>query len=54
MIIKTIPTVTGTLCLITKGTNVFIEKISRSPSFQEVQKIVMDCTAHVLRRPLSI
>ena len=40
--------------LIKKGTNAFIEKIPGSPSLHEVQKIVFNSTAHVLRRVLSL
>jgi len=50
----TIPVVVGALGLIKKGTNVFIEKILGSPSLQAVQKIVLNSTAHVLRRALSL
>jgi len=50
----TIPVVVGALGLIKKGTNAFIEKIPGSPSLQEVQKIVLNSTAHVLRRALSL
>ena len=51
---KTIPVVVGALGLIRKCTNAFIEKIPGSPSHQEVQKIVLNSTAHVLRRALSL
>ena len=50
----TIPVVVGALGLIKKGTNAFIERIPGSPSFQEVQKIVLNSTAHVLGRALSL
>ena len=50
----TIPVVVGALGLIKKGTNAFIEKIPGSPSLQEVQKVVLNSTAHVLRRALSL
>ena len=50
----TIAVVVGVLGLIKKGTNAFIEKIPGSPSLQEVQKIVLNSTAHVLRRALSL
>ena len=51
---KTIPVVVGALGLIKKGTTAFIEKTPGSPSLQEVQKIVLNSTAHVLRRALSL
>jgi len=50
----TIPVVVGALGLIKKGTNAFIEKIPGSPSLQEVQTVVLNSTAHVLRRALSL
>jgi len=50
----TIPVVVGALGLIKKGTNAFIEKIPGSSSLHEVQKIVLNSTAHVLRRALSL
>lgn len=50
---KTIPVVVGALGLIKKGTNQFLEKIPGNPSLYEVQKIVLNSTAHLLRRALS-
>ena len=52
---KTIRVVVGTLGLIKKGTNAFIEKVPGSPSLQEVQKIVLNSTTLIvmLRRALS-
>ena len=47
---KTIPVVVGALGLIRKGTNDFIEKIPGSPSLSEVQKIVLNSTAHVFEK----
>ena len=51
---KTLPVVVGALGLIRKGTADFIDRIPGSPSLSEVQKIVLNSTAHVLRRALSI
>ena len=51
---KTLPVVVGALGLIRKGTADFIDKIPGSPSLSEVQTIVLNSTAHVLRRALSI
>ena len=50
----TIPVVVGALGLIKKGTNAFIEKVPEFLSLQEVQKIVLSSTVHVLRRALSL
>ena len=50
----TIPVVVGALGLIKKGTNAFIEKILGSPPLQEVQKIVLNSTAHLLKRVFSL
>ena len=51
---KTLPVVVGALGLIRKGTADFIDKLPGSPSLSEVQKIVLNSTAHVLRGALSI
>ena len=51
---KKIPVVVGALGLLSKGTADFIDKIPGSPSLSEVQKIVLNITAHVLRSALSI
>ena len=51
---KTLPVVVGALGLIKKGTQDFLDQIPGKPSLQEVQKIVLNSTAHILRRTLSI
>ena len=51
---KTIPVAVGALGLIKKGTNAFIEKIPGSPSLKEVQKIVLNSTAHVKKSSLTL
>ena len=51
---RTIPVEIGALGLVTKGTKEFLDKISGNPSLQEIQKIVLSGTAHVLRKALSI
>ena len=51
---KTIPVVTGALGIIKKGTENFIYEISGKPLLQEMQKIVLTSTAHMLRKVLSI
>ena len=50
--IKTIPVVIGTLGMTKKGTQNFINQIPGKPSLQEMQKIVLTSTAHVLRKVL--
>ena len=51
---RTIPVVIGALGLVKKGTKEFLDKIPGNSSFQEIQKIVLSGTAHVLRKALSI
>ena len=51
---RTIPVVIGTLGLVKKRTEDFLDKIPGNSSLQEIQKIVLSGTAHVLRRALSI
>ena len=50
----TVPVVVGALGLIRKGTEEFISKIPGEPNLQEVQKIVLTSTAHILRKTLSM
>ena len=50
----TIPVVVGALGLIKKGTIDYLKKIPGEPSLSEIQKIVLNSTAHNLRRALSI
>ena len=49
-----IPVVIGALGMIKKGTQNFIDQIPGKPSLQEIQKIVLTSTAHILRKDLSI
>ena len=51
---KTISVVTGPLALIKKDTQNFIDQIPGKPSPQEIQKIVLTSTAHVLQKVLSM
>ena len=51
---KTLPVVIGALSLIKKDTDKFLEQIPGNPRLEEVQKIVLNSTAHILRRVLSI
>ena len=49
-----VPVVVGALGLIKKDTDKHIIKIPGDPSLQEIQKIVLNSTAHILRKVLSI
>ena len=51
---KTIPVVIGAWGIIKKGTQNFIDEIPCKPSLQEMLKIVLTSTAHVLRKVLSM
>ena len=51
---KTIPVVIGVLDMIKKGTQNFINQIPGKPSLQEMEKIVLTSTAHILRKVLSM
>ena len=51
---KTIPVVIGALGMIKKDTQNFIDQIPGKPSLQEMQKIVLTSTAHILRKVLSM
>ena len=51
---ETIPVVVGALGLVKKGLDKFIERIPGSISINLVQMIAILCTAHILRRILSI
>ena len=51
---KTIPVVIGALGMIKKGTQNFIDQIPGKPSLQEMQKLVLTSTAHILRKVLSM
>ena len=51
---KIIPVVIGALAMIKKGTQNFIDQIPGKPSLQEMQKVVLTGTAHMLRKVLSI
>ena len=51
---KTLPVVIGALGLIKKDTDKFLEQIPGNLRLEEVQKIVLNSTAYILRRALSI
>ena len=50
---KIIPVVIGALRMIKMGTQNFIDQIPGKPSLQEMQKIVLTSTTHILRKILS-
>ena len=51
---KTIPVVTGALSMIKKGSQNLIDQIPSKLSIQEMQKIVVTSSAHILRKVLSM
>ena len=48
------PVVVGVFDMIKKKTEAHIKQISGNPSLQELQKIVLNGTAYLLRRVLSM
>ena len=51
---KITPVAIGALGMIKKGTQNIIDQIPGKPSLQEMQKIVLTSTAHILRKVLSV
>ena len=51
---KTIPVIVGALGMIKKGTQKYVNEIPGNLSLAEIQKIVLNNTAHILRRTLSL
>ena len=51
---KTIPAIVGTLSMIKKGTQKNVNKIPGNLSLAETQIIVLNSTAHILKRTLSL
>ena len=51
---KTIPVMVGALDMIKKGTQKYVNEIPGHLSLAEIQKIVLNSTAYILRRTLSI
>ena len=51
---RIIPVIVGALGVIKKGTDNYLKLIPGRPSMQELQKIVLTGTSHVLRRALSL
>ena len=49
-----VPVIVGALGMIKKGTQAHLDKIPGHHSIQEIQKIVLTSTAHILRKTLSI
>ena len=49
----TIPVTVGALGMIKKGTQKYVNEIPGNSSVDEIQKIVLNSTAHILRRTLS-
>ena len=50
----TIPAVIGAFGMIKKGTEKHLEKIPGIPNLDEMQKIALTGTAHILRNTLSM
>jgi len=50
----TIPVVIGALGLIKKGMDKYVQKIPGGTKIQELQKITLLGTSHILRKALSI
>ena len=51
---KTIPVIVGTLGMIKKGTQKYVNEIPGNLSLAKIQKIVLNSKAHILRRTLSL
>ena len=51
---KIIPVIVGALGMIKKGTQKYVNEIPGNLSLAEIQKIVLNSTAHILRRTLSL
>ena len=47
---KNIPVIVGTLGIIKKGTQKYVNEIPGNLSLAEIQKIVLNSTANILRR----
>ena len=50
---KTIPVIVLVLGIIKKGTQKYVNEIPGNLSLAEIQKIVLNSKAHILRRSLS-
>ena len=54
MKIKTIPVIVGAFDMIKNGTQKYVNEIPGNLPFAEIQKMVLNTTAHTLRRSLSL
>ena len=50
---KTIPVIVGALDMIKKGTQKYVNEIPGNLPIAEIQKIVLNNTAYILRRAIS-
>ena len=50
----TVPVIVGALGMVKKGTQKHLDKVPGNPCLQEIQKIVLTSTAHILRKALSV
>ena len=51
---STVPVIVGALGMIKKGCQKHLDTILGEPILQEIQKIVLTSTAHILRKALSV
>ena len=51
---QTVLVIIGALGVITKGVEKYLDKIPDHPNLQEVQKITLTGTSHILRKALSM
>ena len=51
---KTIPVIVGALGMIKKGTRKHVNEIPGNLALDEIKKIVLNSTAHILRGTLSL
>ena len=51
---KTVPVIVGALGMIKKGTQKYFNEIQGNLSLAEIQKIVLNSTAHILKRSFSL
>ena len=51
---STVPVIVGALGMVKKGCQKHLDTIPGEPQLQEIQKIVLTSTTHILRKALSI
>ena len=51
---KTTPVIVGGLGMTKKGAKEYVNEIPRNMSLLKIQKIVLNSTAHIIRRTLSL